>query len=349
LRAEKNRLQEEIESLFASSAGVQKEDSVLTYKETVLCNSLANMREILPELRGVDAGRLEKAPVFTKSFDGLVASLSDGKRLGVVGGPCLLGTGEMEIRVEHRDGSSICFDFNTRNYRGDLRDSDAVGPYIRKRAGDIVKILFENKKEALSLQDNEFRRMPVEFACLLDAPVVIPLPDAAYAKYVDAIVSPAAPEVRAAAKEEFAVEIRRVSKLFLDAIEDLMRRLRPPRLEILHIGDEDGLSVFYEGRKPYLDRVISPRSGNGPAWITKEPNMLESVKDYVFYPALPFYFWGTENVLQVDSLNETDSVRKCASAHGSGVSFFSVLYPEMLDRTASRAMSMAPAEDKVYT
>jgi hypothetical protein len=346
LRTEKKRLLDEIGRLVLLNVGARKEERVLTYKETVLCNSLENMRAILPELRGIDADRLEKTPIFTKSFDELPAKLNGGKPSAIVGGPCLLGTGEMLIRVIHRDGSAFCFDFNTGNYSGNLRDENAVGPHIRENADNIVKILFENKKTALSLQDCEFLRTPMEFARLLDVPVVIPLPDAAYMKYIDAIASSAAPGVRDSAKGDFAAEIRRVSQLFLDVIEELRRRLRPPKLEVLHAGDQRGLDAFYKGRRRYYERFSSFNQGLAP--ITRETDMVESVTDYIFYPALPFYLWGIENIVQVDSLNETDSLRKCANAHGSDITVFGVLYPEMLDKSASRAMSMAPVELKEY-
>ena len=346
LRTEKKRLTNEIQDLIVSNVGARTENHVLTYKDTVLCNSLANMETILPELRGMDAGRLERIPILTKSFDELPAKARGGRRLAVVGGPCLLGTGEMLIHVIHGDGSSASFDFNTGNYSGDLRDENALGPYARENADSIVKILFENKKTALTLQDYEFLRLPIEFARVLEVPVVIPLPDAAYMKYIDSVTSAAAPEVRESAQRDFGVEIRRVSRLFLDAIEELRRRLRPTKLEVLHLGNKAVLDAFYNGRRRYYERFLSFSQGLSP--ITRDADMLESVTDYIFYPALPFYLWGIENIIQVDSLNETDSLRKCANAHGSALAIFGVLYPEMLDKSASRAMSMAPVESKEY-
>jgi hypothetical protein len=346
LRAEKTRLLEERQRLTASSVGVRQKNRVLTYKDTVLCNSLENMEAILPELREMDAGRLRRIPIFTKSFDKLPSKRNSGQKLAVVGGPCLLGTGEMLIHVIHNDGASPCFDFNTGNYSGNLRDEDALGHHVRENAAKIVKILFENKKNALTLQDYEFLRSPMEFARLLEVPVVIPLPDAAYMKYIDSVTSAAAADVRESAKRDFAVEMRQVSRLFLDAIEELRDRLRPIKLEVLHTGNEAGLDAFYNGRRRYYDRFVSFSQGLAP--ITRETDMLESVTDYIFYPALPFYLWGIENIIQVDSLNETDSLRKCASAHGTAVHLFGVLYPEMLDKSASRAMSMAPADHKEY-
>jgi hypothetical protein len=72
------------------------------------------------------------------------------------------------------------------------------------------------------------------------------------------------------------------------------------------------------------------------------------VTDYIFYPALPFYLWGIKNIIEVDPIGETDSLRKCASAHGDARSVFGIIYPETLDKSASRAMSMADVGDKEY-
>jgi hypothetical protein len=346
LRSEKVRLLEELERLIVRSAGDWKAERVLTYKNSVLCNFFGNMAEILPELRGLDAGRFGRVPIFTRAFDELPAKLGGGERFAVVGGPCLLGTGEMLIHVTHRDGRSFRFDFNTGNHSGDLRDYDALGPHIRENAGAVAEILFENRKNSLTAQDYESLRLPVEFARLLDAPVVIPLPDVAYMKYIGAITSCLAPGVRDAVRGDFRAEMVRVTKLFLDAIEELGRRLRPPKLVALHDGDETAMKVFYDARKRYYDKFTS--ANHRPELITSEADRIESVTDYIFYPALPFYLWGIENIVQVDSIGEADSLRKCAGAHGDALSIFGMLYPEMLDKNALRAMSMADVSDKEY-
>jgi hypothetical protein len=165
-------------------------------------------------------------------------------------------------------------------------------------------------------------------------------------KYIDAITSCVASDIRDSAAADFRHEIGRVSRLFLDAIWELERRLRPPKLVVLHVGDEAAMKVFYDGRKPYYDKFTAASHGLG--LITSEADRIESVTDYVFYPALPFYLWGIENIVQIDSIGEADSLRKCASAHGRAVSVFGMLYPEMLDKSASRAMSMADIGDKEY-
>jgi hypothetical protein len=346
LRSEKADLAGEMGRLISAGSEGLRKGRVLTYKDTTLINSLENMREIMPELRGADAVSLEHVPIFTRAFDELPEKLALGDRFAVVGGPCLLSTGEMAISVIHRDGRSCLFDFNTGNYSGNLVDYDAMGPYIRDNADDIVKILFENKKRSLSVQDYESLRLPMEFARLLDIPVVIPLPDTAYMKYIDAITSCLTPDIHRLAAGDFASEILKVSELFLGAIEELGRRLKPPEFTAFHFGDETAMKVFYDGRKRYYDKIAS--AGHGLETISNKEDRLESVTDYIFYLALPFYLWGIENIIEVDPLGETDSLRKCARIHGSEISLFGMLYPERLGKSASGAMSMSSVEDKEY-
>jgi transposase-like protein len=347
LRSEKAGIAAELARLTAADAEELKKERVLTYKDTTLINSLKNMREVLPELRGYDAGSLEHVPVFTRAFDELPAKLALGGRFAVVGGPCLLGTGEMVVSVVGRDGRSSDFDFNTGNHSGDIRDYNALGPYIRDNADDIVKILFENKKRSLSVQDYESLRLPMEFGRALDIPVVIPLPDASYMKSIASVASCLAPDIGGPAAGDFAAETRGVVKLFLDAIEELGRRLRPPAFMALHSGDEAAMRAFYDARKPYYDKIVSA-AAHRLETISIKRDRIDAVADYILYPALPFYLWGIENIIEIDPLGETDSLRKCAKAHGSDISIFGILYPERLDRSASRAMSMAPVEDKEY-
>jgi hypothetical protein len=258
----------------------------------------------------------------------------------------MLGTGEMIIHVIHRGGSTYRFDFNTGNHCGDLRDYDALGPHIKDNADAIVKIIFENKKTALTVQDYESLRLPIEIASLLDIPVIIPLPDSSYMKYVSAATSHLASDVSSSASEDFAAEIRAVSKLFLDAIDELERILRPGKLLAFHAGDKEGLKAFYDGRKPYYDKYVS--AGHAFEQITSKTDRFDAVTDYIFLPALPFYLWGIPNIIEVDPIGETDSLRKCVSAHGHELSIFGMLYPERLDKSASRAMSLADIHDKEY-
>jgi len=350
LRLKKSGLQGEIERLVISRVGEQREKHVITYKNAVLCNTFRNMEALIPELGRMEKGRLGEIPIFTRAFsklaDGVNGRRGNGQKMAVVGGPCLLGTGEMTIRVRHRDGRSFGFDFNTRGYADRPHDGDVMGSHFRKYADVIEAVSFENKKKKMTLQDYEFTRMPIEFARALDAPVVIPLPDMSYMKYIDAVTSVLDRDIRVRAMEDFTAEMHGISDLFLAVIEELLRALRPPKLEVIHDRNRPGLDAFYNGRAPFYNSFIS--SGRGLKAIGEQPDMMESVADYIFYPGLPRYLWGIDNILQVDSLRETDSLIKCTYAHWSAISLHGALYPERLGKSGERPTSNTDPEDKEY-
>ncbi|MDR3332579.1 MAG: hypothetical protein LBT08_08115 [Synergistaceae bacterium] len=350
LRSEKNGLQGEIERFFAARTGKRSEKRAITYKNTVLCNTLKNMESLLPELAGMDAGRLGRIPVFTSGFPRLTERLDAGARIAVVGGPCLLGTGEMTIHVKRRDGRSFRFDFNTRGAAGHQPDdADAMGKFFMENAETVVDVSFENMKERLTLQDYESLRIPLEFGRVLDAPVAIPLPDVSYMKYIEAATAPLERSIRERATGDFVLEMHRVSDLFIGVIEDLARRLGQTKLEIVHDRNKMALGAFYSGRAPfYKEEGGFVSSYRGLKTVTGQPNMMESVVDYIFYPALPKYLWGIDDILQVDSLNETDSHSKCMYAHGAAASFYGALYPESLGKSGACAVSKAGVQDKEY-
>ena len=47
-------------------------------------------------------------------------------------------------------------------------------------------------------------------------------------------------------------------------------------------------------------------------------------------PALPFYLLGIRDILEIDSVDETDSFRKCGKAHKGTINLSCILYPEKL-------------------
>ncbi|MDR3255809.1 MAG: hypothetical protein LBT31_09615 [Synergistaceae bacterium] len=346
LRSEKRELQDEIERLLVMRTGERRGKRAITYKNTVLCNTFKNMESLLPELAEMDAGRLGRIPVFTSGFPRLAERLDAGARIAVVGGPCLLGTGEMIIHAKRRDGMSFSFDFNTRGAVGRPDETDAMGKFFRENAETVAEISFENMKERLTLQDYEFLRMPLEFGRVLDAPVVIPLPDMSYMKYIGAATAPLERSIRERAMGDFASEMHRVSDIFIGVIEDLARAFRLPKLEIVHDRNKKALGAFYSGRAPFYERFVS--SSRGLKAVTGQPDMVESIADYIFSPALPKYLWGVGDILQVDSLSETDSHNKCIYAHGAAASFYGALYPESLGKSGVCAVSRADVRDKEY-
>ena len=66
-------------------------------------------------------------------------------------------------------------------------------------------------------------------------------------------------------------------------------------------------------------------------------------------PALPYYIYGAKTILQVDSMDEIDSYRKCKRAHRSAfLNFACLLFPEMLCDDGEHTLYCAQLEYKDY-
>ena len=65
-------------------------------------------------------------------------------------------------------------------------------------------------------------------------------------------------------------------------------------------------------------------------------------------PALPYYIFGSENILEVNSMDETDSYRKCRRAHKSVLSLSCILFPELLSRDGENTIYCTDLEYKDY-
>ena len=65
-------------------------------------------------------------------------------------------------------------------------------------------------------------------------------------------------------------------------------------------------------------------------------------------PALPYYIYGIKNIVQVDSIDETDSYRKCRLAHKNVMELSGILYPERISRDGENAIFFTTPAYKEY-
>ena len=121
-------------------------------------------------------------------------------------------------------------------------------------------------------------------------------------------------------------EAFRITDLFLDVIEMLKKRYPDLEVLVLHERDRELCDLFYQRRAPYLSNTSYMEK------LTSVGGKKDAVVDYITMLALPYYFFGTKNVIQLDSLDETDSGRKCQKIHGKDLVLDSILYPEILSR-----------------
>lgn len=125
-------------------------------------------------------------------------------------------------------------------------------------------------------------------------------------------------------------------------IEQMRTLYQSVRCEVVHARDKQLCEKYYEARSPYMERNKVIRN------LTAIPEKLESVKDYVSMPALPFYLFGINNVIEVDSMDETDSFRKCRKAHKGALNLSCILFPELLSTDMVHTIFDAPWDRKEY-
>ena len=102
------------------------------------------------------------------------------------------------------------------------------------------------------------------------------------------------------------------------------------------------MKLYEEKRAPFIERNKILKS------LTSNDAKLESIKDYISMPALPYYIFGSENILEVNSMDETDSYRKCRKAHKSVLSLSCILFPELLSRDGENTIYCTDLEYKDY-
>lgn len=251
------------------------------------------------------------------------------------------------IEVICRDGRKEYFDYNTgKSYltyeHEESEDIIDFAAYVNAHARDITAIHFDNRKAGITPQEWSFVKYPFEIAYALEAPLVIPIPDMSYMKYLDAVLEHIDEDARKSALEEFRNVEYTISDMYLALISQMQESYGNVHCEVVHARDSELCDAYYKKRALYMNRNKIVRN------LTGIPEKLESVKDYVSMPALPYYLWGIDNIIEVDSMDETDSFRKCRKAHKNDVNLSCILFPELLSTDKIHTIFDAPWDRKEY-
>lgn len=326
---------------------VQKENGkyALRYKECVEIFDFPMLSRLLLPLRHVNAPLQHKLPYFTAGMSDIAEKMSAGEQVAVEGGPCLFGTDEVMAEVLRKDGTSALFDYNTgKSYlvHGEPDRTHDFREFVTAHATQIAAVHFQNRKKGLTLQEWLFVKYPFEVAKAVSAPLVMPIPDMSYVKYLDAVLKDVDKKVRQNALEEFRAVGYEISRLYLELIARMRDLYREVYCEVVHERETRLCQKFYEARSPFMERNKILRG------LTGIPEKLESIKDYVSMPALPYYLFGIRNVIEVDSMDETDSFRKCRKAHKGSLTLACILLPELLSGDQVHTIFDAPWERKEY-
>ena len=325
----------------------------LRFKECVDVMDFEQLAEAFPPFGGIRHKSREKFPYFTSNLDGLLSARERGEAIAVEGGPCLFGEHEVTVSVRLKDGKTRLFDYaNGKAYmNGGREDSgeadgfsekETLTDYLRRNGGQAERISFQQKKEGLTPQEYLNLRYPFEVAAALGGPLVIPVPDMSYRKYLLYSLDYVSEDIRKRALEEFDAILNRIADLYLNAVEKLQARFQIKRFVCVHRRDPATLERWYDKRAAYIERGKVLRS------LTRLPEKVEPIKDYISMPALPFYLFGANNILEVNSVDETDAFRKCRKAHKNALQMGCILFPELLSGDGVHTLYNAPPQWKEY-
>ncbi|HIV16676.1 MAG TPA: hypothetical protein IAB17_01655, partial [Candidatus Alectryocaccobium stercorigallinarum] len=317
----------------------------IRYKNTVNINDFYNVTNILPELSGINYSGRYDLPYFTAGLEQLAIARQAGEKTAVEGGPCLFGTDEVLVIVTRKGGQTDYFDYNTgKSYSLRLHSDQEYdfGSFMREHGSEVESIQFENRKTGLTPQEWIFIKYPFEAASVLNAPLVIPIPDMSYVKYLKAVLKYTSASVRERALNDFRDVSHEICDKYLQIIDKFKGIYRNVSCEVVHERNTALIDKYYKARSPYIERNKVLRS------LTQIPEKCESVKDYISMPALPYYLYGIKNILEIDSMDETDSYRKCSKAHKGTINLSCLLLPEFLSKDKMHTIFDAPADLKEY-
>jgi hypothetical protein len=346
LNAEKAALEERY--FVQSALEIQKEGDFgplfLEYKNAFYCSNFAEIAAIIPRVEVVDTPKLKEMPLFVRGIRDLVQAVQRDAPLGIVGGPCLFGSHEVTIHIHQEDGQVVQFDFNTgRQYdENQILTDDHIEILINNDSQKITCMELENKKKGVTYQEYLSMEYLFEFARVLGAKIVIPIPDMSYMKFFKSLTEKVADELKKPAFKAFERISHDIADLYLTVIDELRSRYPEVECRVLHSRDPDLCDLFYAKREQYVQKLL--RMGQ----VTANKERTDAVIDYITMLALPFYVFGTRNVLQIDSVDEADSMRKCMKMHSPEVTFHSILFPEYLSKDGVHTVYYAPLEYKDY-
>lgn len=329
---------------FYEVTGNKTGEKEIRFKNTVDVSDFPGIIRKVPQLAEVKFPDREQTPYFTANLSKLQEALNLKRPVAVEGGPCLFGAHEVEVEIILQNGEVCFFDYCTGKRYGESAEvlKADMESFINDHSQSIDRICFHDKKKGLTHQEYESILYVFETAEALNAVAVIPLPDMSYAKYLSAVIADLPEDKKKQILTDFRKVSWRISDLYLNLIRSLEKSYPDVKCIVVHERDTELCEAFFRERTPHIERNKILRM------ITAMPNRMESVKDYISMPALPFYLLGISDILEIDSVDETDSYRKCAKAHKGILNLSCILYPEKLSEDGRNTVYHAEQEYKDY-
>lgn len=333
----------EVEREMTKSYGVRNR-KLLVYKNTVCLGSFEDLERRFTSFGKVGLEWIRRTPLLFRNIDAIGNAVANKLPIGLVGGPCLFGLYEVEIVVQHKDGRCFSYDFSSGHHydragQKTFEFADHVTQYARKIQG----IHFINRKMGVTSQEHDSLEVLFDVGTVLGAKVAVTIPDISYLKYLSTVIAPLDDDIKYRALQEFRTEAHRIADLYLHRIEKLKLQYPDVEVKILHDRDTEACDIFHARREVYFQNSGLIHR------LTAKREKTDAVFDYISMLALPYYFWGTPQVIQIDNLDETDSYRKCRKVHKDAFSLSAILYPEKLCANGEQTIFNAPLKYKDYT
>ncbi|MBR4760605.1 MAG: hypothetical protein IK078_10735, partial [Lachnospiraceae bacterium] len=320
-----------------------KERKVFCYKNTVFISWLADLKKRLEVLQDLSLPGANKYPLFISNIRSLEEAMGYGEQLGMVGGPCLFGIDEVIFTLTLDDGTAVRFDSCCgRRCLNENKTQATLEEFTQQYGSRIVKVTLDNRKTGVTKQEYDSIYNLFSFAQVFHAKCVIPLPDISYFKYAESDLKGLTQVLHDQSMEDFRRECHIISDMYLKLIEEIAKKFPDVEYCVLHDRDEKLVNLFYEKRSPYVENSSYLQK------ITNVSGKKDSVIDYITMLALPYYIYGTKTVIQLDSVDETDSGRKCNKIHKGDIRLCQILYPEYLSPDMEHTIYNAPLEYKEY-
>ena len=344
IRRKLEQLEEEIAEKTEQQFGYNETDlECLQYKNTAYFTSYTDIAGVFPQLAGLPFSHLQKAPMLISHADKLDRAIRHGREIGMVGGPCLFGKDEVLIHFKLESGETATFDCcNGRRCLQEEDKSYTLREYVDLYGEQICDVQYENRKTGITRQEYDSIAYVFAAAKGLGAKIVFPLPDMSYMKYMESDLRSLKEPLRTEKLKEFREHTYQIADGFLKEIEVLGAQYSQVEYCVLHQRNEEICRMFYEKREPYL------KASSYIQKLTKDDGKSESIIDYITMLALPWYIYGTKYIVQFDSLDETDSGRKCRKIHKNDIHITQLLYPEYLSRDEKNTIYNAPIAYKDY-
>lgn len=328
------------------------EQGILRFKNTANLLGFDHISELLPGIARMDFPAREQFPYCCENLGIIAEALAAHPgEVSVEGGPCLFGEHEVTAFVALDGERERAFDYSTgkaynpgqmEEYASDGMAAQDFAAYVKANASGVRGIRFESGKTGLTRQEYLHVFLPFATAAALDTALVMTLPDMSYRKYLDYALEALPEPMAGSARRDFEGILYAIGDMYLELIDRLQNRFRIRRLALVHEREAARVKAFESARRPFIERKKVLHG------LTRNPSKLEAIKDYISMPALPYYLFGSRYVLEVNSMDETDSYRKCKRVHRDTLNLGCLLFPELLSCDREHTLYCAPLACKDY-